>query len=112
MKTGEAAKKGLYVGVGAGLVLFALVGLLPGSFIGGVIGLNIAGSIFGLPVTASLLPRMIVAVSMLLGVLLAGVAFVVGGALAGWLTGYVIDAIRASKTMTIGHSDTVKVKTK
>ena len=112
MKTGETAKKGLYAGVGAGLVLFALVGLLPGSFIGGVIGLNMAGSIFGLPLAASLMPRMIVAASMLLGVVLSGVAFVVGGALAGWLTGYVIDDIRANKTMTIGHAHTVKVKTK
>ena len=112
MKTGEATKKGLYTGVGAGLVLFALVGLLPGSFIGGVIGLNIAGSIFGLPVAASLIPRIIVAVSMLLGVVLSGVAFVVGGALAGWLIGYVIDAIRVSKTMTIGHGHALKAKTK
>ena len=112
MKTGETTKKGLYIGVGAGLVLFALVGLLPGSFIGGVIGLNIAGSIFGLPLAASLMPRIIVAVSMLLGVVLSGVAFVVGGALAGWLIGYVIDAIRASKTMTIGHGHELKAKIK
>ena len=46
----DIAKKGLYVGAGAGLVLFAIIGLLPGSFIGGVVGLNIAGSIFGYPV--------------------------------------------------------------
>jgi len=111
-KTRETAKKGLYAGVGAGLVLFALVGLLPGSFIGGVIGLNIACSIFGLPLPASMLPRMIVGVSMLLGVVLSGVTFVVGGGLAGWLTGYVIDAKRASKAMTIGHAHTVKAKTK
>ena len=110
MKTGEMTKKGLYTGVGAGLVLFALIGLLPGSFIGGVIGINIAGGIFGLPLTASLLPRIIVAVSMLLGVVLSGVAFVVGGALAGWLAGYVIDAIKESKTMTIGHTHTAKIK--
>ena len=105
MKTGEMAKKGLYTGVGAGLVLFALVGLLPGSFIGGVIGLNIAGGIFGFPLTASVLPRIIVALSMLMGVVLSGVAFVVGGALAGWLTGHVIDVLRERKTMTIGHTN-------
>ncbi|MGD0282533.1 MAG: hypothetical protein ABSB95_09245 [Dissulfurispiraceae bacterium] len=109
-KTGETTKKGLYAGLGAGLVLFALVGLLPGSFIGGVIGMNIAGNICGLPLTVSLLPRLIVAVSMLTGVLLSGVVFVSGGALAGWLIGYVIDAVKESKTMTIGHAHTVKIK--
>src|SRR5208337_3307970 len=110
MKTGEMAKKGLYTGVGAGMVLFALVGLLPGSFIGGVIGLNIAGGIFGFPLTASVLPRIIVAVSMLMGVVLSGVAFVVGGALTGWLAGHVIDALRERKTMTIDHTNSARIK--
>lgn len=97
MKTREVAKKGLYIGAGAGLVLFAIVGLLPGSFIGGVIGLNIAGSIFGLPLSASLMPRIIVGMSMVLGVLVSGVVFVVGASLLGWLAGYVIDAVRYKK---------------
>ena len=105
--TGAMAKKGLYTGIGAGLVLFALIGLLPGSFIGGMVGLNIAGGIFGLPVGASVLSRVIVGVSMIMGVMLAGVVFVVGGALIGWLIGYVIDAVRQSKTIAVGH----KVKT-
>jgi len=109
MKT-TMAKKGLYTGVGAGLVLFALVGLLPGSFIGGVIGLNIAGSIFGLPVTASIMPRIIVGVSMLLGVILSGVAFVVGSGLVGWLAGHVVDTIREAKTTTIAEPHSVKIK--
>ncbi len=110
MTTGNIAKKGLYTGVGAGLVLFALVGLLPGSFIGGVVGIHIAGGIFGLPLASSLLPRIIVAVSMVMGVVLAGVAFVVGGALAGWLIGHVIDAVKESKSVTFGHGHTVKIK--
>ena len=109
-KTGNTTIKGLYTGAGAGLILFALVGLLPGSFIGGVIGINIAGGIFGLPLNASVLPRIIVGLSMLLGVVLSGVAFVVGGALTGWLTGYVIDALKESRTMTIGHRHTARIK--
>ena len=98
MKTKEMAKKGLYAGAGAGLVMFALLGLLPGSFLGGVIGLNIAGSLFGLPLSASLLPRLIVAASMVLGVVVAGVVFVVGASLAGWLIGSVVDAVRQGRT--------------
>ncbi len=109
-KTGNTTRKGFFTGAGAGLVLFALVGALPGSFIGGVIGINIAGAIFGLPLASSLLSRIIVAASMLTGVLLSGAVFVVGSALAGWLIGYVIDAVKESNTMTIGHAHTVKIK--
>lgn len=101
MKRGEMAKKGLYTGAGAGLVLFALIGLLPGSFIGGVVGINIAGSIFGLPLEATVVPRIIVGASMVLGVMLAGVVFVVGCALVGWLIGHAVDVIRESKASSV-----------
>ena len=110
MKTGEATKKGLYIGVGAGLVLFAIVGLLYGSFIGGVIGLNIAVGIFGLPLSASVLPRIIVGASMVFGIMLSGLVFVSGSAIIGWLAGNAIDALRASKAMTLGHSHEVRIK--
>ncbi len=99
MKTREWAKKGLYIGAGAGLVLFALVGLLPGSFIGGVIGLNIAGNIFGHPLGGAILPRIIVGISMLLGIVVAGVVFIAGVSLLGWLVGYLIDAVRSGKAI-------------
>ncbi|MGO9013443.1 MAG: hypothetical protein ACLQF0_00545 [Dissulfurispiraceae bacterium] len=105
---GEMAKKGLYTGIGAGLVLFALTGLLPGSFIGGVVGLNIAGRIFGLPLTASVLPRIIVSVSMVLGVMLAGVVFVVGFSLLGWLVGHAVDTIRHGKRIEREVTSVVK----
>ena len=110
MKTGETTKKGLYTGVGAGLVLFALIGLLPGSFVGGVIGINIAGAIFGLPLTASVLPRIIVGASMVLGIMLSGLVFVSGGAMVGWLTGTAIETLKRSKTMTIGHMHPISIK--
>lgn len=101
MKTREMAKKMAYIGAGAGLVLFAIIGLLPGSFIGGVIGLNIAGSLFGMPVSSALLPRLIVGLSMLMGVLVSGVIFVAGSTVAGWLIGYVIDSLKAGKPVPV-----------
>lgn len=97
MKIREGAKKGSYLGAGAGLVLFAVFGLLPGSFLGGVIGLNIARNIFGTPLGAELLPRIIVGVAMVTGIMIAGLVFVVGGSLIGWLMGSLIDAIQHSK---------------
>ncbi len=101
MKTRETAKKMAYIGAGAGLVLFAVIGLLPGSFLGGVVGLNIAGSLFGMPVSSALLPRLIVGISMLLGVLVSGIIFISGSTILGWLIGYVIDSLKAGKAAPV-----------
>ena len=95
----EIAKKAAYIGAGAGVVLFAILGLLPGSFLGGVIGLNIAGLVFGMPVSSALLPRLIVGISMLMGVLVAGIIFIAGSTLAGWLIGYAVDLLKAGRAV-------------
>jgi hypothetical protein len=95
------AKKGLYIGAGLGLLMFAIIGLLPSSFIGGVLGLKLAGHIFGTPLGMAVLPRIVVGISMVLAVLVTGLVFVMGLALIGWLLGQVIDVVRASKTVGI-----------
>ncbi|HTZ19171.1 MAG TPA: hypothetical protein VMB78_12115 [Dissulfurispiraceae bacterium] len=102
MKTGNISRKGLYLGAVVGLVLFAIIGLLPSSFIGGVLGLKIAGHIFGTPLGMELVPRMLVGLSMVLAVMVTGFVFVVGIAIIGWLTGTVADTVRAAKTARIG----------
>jgi hypothetical protein len=91
MKT--TARKMAYIGAGAGVVLFAVFGLLSGSFIGGVIGLNIAGGLFGSPVSSALLPRLIVGMSMLMGILVSAVIFISGLTSVGWLVGCAIDSV-------------------
>ncbi len=95
----QMSQKGMYVGAGAGIVLFALIGLLPGSFMGGAIGLSIATHIFGGPLGSALLPRIIVGAAMVFGVLLSGLLFLVGASSVGWLVGYIIDAARRDKTV-------------
>ena len=86
MKT-TIARKTAYIGAGAGLVLFALFGLLPGSLIGGAMGINVAGWLFGLPLEPGLISRAIVLVSMLVGVLVAGIVMVTATSTVGWLVG-------------------------
>jgi small-conductance mechanosensitive channel len=85
------AGKTSYIGAGAGLVLFALFGLLPGSLLGGAMGINIAGWIFGLPLQPGLLSRVIVLASMLVGVLVAGIVIVTATSTIGWLVGRVLE---------------------
>jgi hypothetical protein len=101
MKNNEMAKKGLYIGAGAGLMVFAIAGLLPGSVIGGMIGINIAGSFFGLPLEPTILSRLIVAASMILGVCLSGVICVVATSSVGWLLGHLVDTVRANRAVAV-----------
>jgi hypothetical protein len=84
MKTSRA-KQGAYAGAGAGLVLFGLFGLLPGSLVGGAMGISAAGMLFGLPLEPGLLSRMIVLGSMLLGIMVSGIMIVTTSSSIGWL---------------------------
>lgn len=91
MKT-TIARRTAYIGAGAGLVLFALFGLLPGSLLGGAAGINIAGWLFGLPLQPGLISRMIVLAAMLTGVLVAGVVIVTASSTVGWFVGKVLES--------------------
>ena len=75
--------------------------MLPGSFAGGLIGLKIAGAIFGMPFAVTILPRLIVAVSMIFGVMTSGVVFVLGSAVLGWSLGFVADSAIASRPVGV-----------
>jgi small-conductance mechanosensitive channel len=85
------AKKGAYIGAGAGLVLFAIFGLLPGSLLGGAMGINVAGWFFGLPLDPGIISRAIVLISMLVGVLVAGIVIVTATTTVGWLAGRLLE---------------------
>jgi len=91
------AKKGAYIGAGAGLVLFAIFGLLPGSLLGGAMGINLAGMLFGLPLEPGLISRAIVLVSMLVGVLVAGIVIVTATTTLGWLAGRLMQGSEAQE---------------
>ena len=97
MKEMKYTKKLAYMGAGCGIVLFAVFGLLPGSFLGGVMGLNIAGTLLGMPVSSGVISRLIVAASMVTGVMISGIMFITASSVAGWLVGSVVDALKAEK---------------
>ncbi len=97
MKT-TLSRKGACIGAGAGLVLFAVFGLLPGSLIGGAAGIKFAGMLFGLPLESGLLSRLIVLASMLAGVLVSGTAIVAAASTLGWLAGAVLGTTTEENT--------------
>jgi hypothetical protein len=79
-------KKGLYIGAGIGMVLFAIVGLLPSS-LSARSRSQICGHIFGLPLGTAVSPALSGRIFMVLGVLVTGLVFVVGLSLIGWAGG-------------------------
>jgi len=85
-----------YVGGGIGLGLFAVFGILNASFVGGIVGINIAGAIMGLPLESNIISRIIVAIGMLSGVMVAGLIFISAGAVLGWVVGKSADYVRAA----------------
>jgi len=85
------SRKTAYIGAGAGMVLFAIFGLLPGSLLGGAAGIKLAGMIFGLPLDSGILQRVIVLTSMLVGVLASGITIVTATTTMGWLMGSVLE---------------------
>ena len=96
-RNNTARKTGL-AGAGIGLVLFLFVGLLYGSLIGGTMGLEIVNSVFHEAAGITLLSRVIVAASMLAGVIVSGIVFVGISSTLGWAAGYVIGAVMEPKT--------------
>ena len=77
------AKRGIYLGTAVGLILFVLLGFFPSAMMGGYVGLKLAELIAG-PGTMGVIARIMTAVSMIAAVLVTAVAFILGGALAGY----------------------------
>ena len=85
------SKKLIFVGAGIGLAIFAMFGILHGSLIGGVIGLQISNTLFEAQVAMGMIPRIIVTLGILFSVMLAAVVCVLGASLLGYLTGLIMD---------------------
>jgi hypothetical protein len=102
------SRKSAYIGAGAGLVLFAIFGLLPGSLLGGAAGIKCAGLLFGLPLEPSIVSRSIVLMSMLIGVLVSGVAIVTAASTAGWLLGSLLEPAAQMSLLTADEKASIR----
>lgn len=102
----KKSKTFAYVGAGIGLTLFALFGLMYGSFLGGIIGLQINGQLFESAADFGMLQKIVVILGVMFGVLLAAIAFVAGSSLVCYLLGCVVDVFQ-SETKTVTKSNSV-----
>jgi O-antigen/teichoic acid export membrane protein len=98
------SRKTTYIGAGAGIVLFAIFGLLPGSLLGGAAGIKLAGMFFGLPLDPGIISRAIVLASMLVGIIVAGITIVTATSTMGWLVGRVLEGGHASEKASMANS--------
>ncbi len=98
------SRKTAYIGAGAGIVLFAIFGLLPGSLLGGAAGIKIAGMFFGLPLDPGIISRAIVLASMLVGVMVSGITIVTATSTMGWLVGRMLEGGHASEKASMAGS--------
>jgi hypothetical protein len=103
MKDKGFSKKFLYMGAACAAVLFAVFGVLPGSCLGGVMGLNVAGILLGLPVTSGKLSTLLVAASMATGVIVSGIIFITAAVSTGWLISRVLDAVKNRQRRVNGN---------
>jgi len=91
------SRKATFIGAGAGLVLFVMFGLLPGSLLGGAAGLKFAGLFFGLPLESGIISRAIVLASMLVGVMVSGIIIVTATSTTAWIVSRVINVSAQDK---------------
>jgi hypothetical protein len=103
MKNKGFSKKFLYMGAACAVVLFAVFGVLPGSCLGGAMGLNVAGILLGLPVTSGKMSSLLVAASMAIGVIVSGIIFSTAAVTAGWLISRMLDAVKARRRRMNGN---------
>lgn len=89
---GDVVKRLALVGGGTALGLYAVFGFLQGAAIGGAAGVGLVNYLFGQSTMAlmadELLPRVMIAASMLAGVVVSLVTFVVAGSVAGAGAGF------------------------
>jgi len=107
MKT-TLSRKAAYIGAGAGLVLFVIFGLLPGSLLGGAAGIKFAGMLFGLPLEPGVVSKAIVLLSMIVGVMVSGIAIVTATSTAGWLVGNVIGTATGVPLRAAGENVSIR----
>lgn len=82
--------RGAYVGSFIAFLTYLLIGFLPGMLYGGYMGLAMAGAIFGIPVEATILSKIMVGGGLLLGVVSSLFFFLVIGANLGTIGSLII----------------------
>ena len=89
MKTDKLSKKLGLIGSCLGVVMFMIFGLLQGVLLGGTAAVKVGGYLFAEGGTAA---TVLGCAGIVIGVVLAGVVFVVGGFAAGRVAGHVMSA--------------------
>jgi len=88
---------GTRIGAVAGIILFAVFGLVPGAYLGSYAALAVLAAVTGGPVEPSLVMRTLIVFGALFGVGVSAIIGIVGGALGGTVLGYIAEALFGGK---------------
>jgi hypothetical protein len=98
------ARKAALIGTGVGLAMFAVFGLAQGAMVGGVIGLDLINRTIG-AAGETFISRIALAASMIAGIAVAGIVFVVVFSAAGWMVGYIAGWLTEPKGASEYHAE-------
>jgi len=102
-------KMGTKVGAAIGVVVFLVFGIIPGFYFGSYGALVLMSHLFGGPVQATVLVRVVTAVGILMGITCVGFMSIVAGAIFGTVVGYLTGAVSAALKEKI-PAETAEVK--
>lgn len=111
VKRSDIVKRCALIGGGTAIGFYAVFGFLQGAAIGGAAGVGLVNYLFGTSTLAlmanEILPRVLIAASMLAGVLMSCMVFTVAGSFAGAAAGFVISALAHRPETEYGFADAV-----
>ena len=99
----KISRKTAYIGAGAGIVIFAIFGLLRQPS-GRRLRNQTSRNVFRLPLDPGIISRAIVLASMLVGVIVFGITIVTATATMGWLVGRVLESGQTSEKFSMASS--------
>lgn len=105
--TKNMTNSGTKIGIVAGIVVFALFGMVPGAYLGSYAALAVLASMSGGTVEPTLIMRALIVVGALIGVGMSAIGSIVSCALAGAGLGFVADALFAPKKAEEGSKQGV-----
>lgn len=106
----EMVRMGTKVGGVLGAIAFLVFGVVPGFYFGSYGALVLLNHLFGGPLQATVLVRMVTAAGILVGIVCMASVSIVVGSIAGTALGYLLEVVRAPAAAREPEEAAVKAK--
>lgn len=106
----EMVRMGTKVGAALGVVAFLVFGVVPGFYFGSYGTLVLLNHLFGGPLQATVLVRVMTAAGIIVGIACVASVTIVVGAIFGTMVGYISEALRSAAQEKAPEAAEVKAK--